>query len=62
LPQGDACSYAGFCAGARGAAEFAARRGSWPASRWGIAVILGAEAYSYPVRFRQSPDLYDLTA
>jgi hypothetical protein len=28
----------------------------------GIAVILGAEAYSYPVRFRQSPDLYDLTA
>jgi len=28
----------------------------------GIAVILGGGEHSYPVRFRQSPDLYDLTA
>lgn len=28
----------------------------------GIAVILGAEGHGYPVRFRQSPDLYYLTA
>jgi len=50
------------------------RRGAWRGrirgaarlvagiSMGGIAVILGAEAYSYPMRFRQSPDLYDLTA
>src|SRR5215210_4400288 len=27
----------------------------------GIAVILGGQAHEYPVRFRQSPDLYYLT-
>jgi Xaa-Pro aminopeptidase len=43
-------------------AEFAARRARLLAEiPDGIAVILGAEEHSYPVRFRQSPDLYYLT-
>jgi len=43
-------------------AEFAARRARLLAGiPDGIAVILGAEEHSYPVRFRQSPDLYYLT-
>jgi len=43
-------------------AEFAARR-AWIMAGIpdGIAVMLGAEAQSYPVRFRQSPDLCYLT-
>ena len=43
-------------------AEFAARRDRlFPGISDGIAVILGAEEHPYPVRFRQSPDLYYLT-
>ena len=43
-------------------AEFAARRARLLAEiPDGIAVILGAGEHSYPVRFRQSPDLYYLT-
>jgi Xaa-Pro aminopeptidase len=43
-------------------AEFAARRARLLTGiPDGIAVILGAEEHSYPVRFRQSPDLYYLT-
>ena len=43
-------------------AEFAARRARLLAGiPDGIAVILGGEEHSYPVRFRQSPDLYYLT-
>ena len=43
-------------------AEFAARRARLMAGiPDGIAVIFGAEEHSYPVRFRQSPDLYYLT-
>jgi Xaa-Pro aminopeptidase len=42
--------------------EFAARRDRLLAGMGdGIAVILGAEEHPYPVRFRQSPDLYYLT-
>src|SRR5690242_14902341 len=43
-------------------AEFAGRRARLLAGiPDGIAVILGGEEHSYPVRFRQSPDLYYLT-
>jgi Xaa-Pro aminopeptidase len=43
-------------------AEYAARRDRLMATMPdGIAVILGGEEHSYPVRFRQSPDLYYLT-
>ena len=43
-------------------AEFAARRARLLAGiPDGIAIILGGEEHSYPVRFRQSPDLYYLT-
>jgi Xaa-Pro aminopeptidase len=43
-------------------AEFGARRARLLAMMPdGIAVILGAEEHSYPVRFRQSPDFYYLT-
>lgn len=43
-------------------AEFAARRARLLANiSDGIVVILGAQEHSYPVRFRQSPDLYYLT-
>jgi hypothetical protein len=43
-------------------AEYAGRRARLLAGiPDGIAVILGAEEHSYPVRFRQSPDLYYLT-
>jgi Xaa-Pro aminopeptidase len=42
--------------------EFAARRERLLAGMPdGIAVILGGQAHEYPVRFRQSPDLYYLT-
>ena len=42
--------------------EFAARRERLLAAMPdGIAVILGGQAHEYPVRFRQSPDLYYLT-
>ena len=42
--------------------EFAARRERLLAGMTdGIAVILGGQAHEYPVRFRQSPDLYYLT-
>lgn len=43
-------------------AEFAARRDRLLAGiPDGIAVILGGQEHEYPVRFRQSPDLYYLT-
>jgi len=43
-------------------AEYAARRDRLLAGiPDGVAVILGAEEHPYPVRFRQSPDLYYLT-
>ena len=43
-------------------AEFAARRDRLTAGiPDGIAVILGAQEHEYPVRFRQSPDLFYLT-
>jgi Xaa-Pro aminopeptidase len=43
-------------------AEFAARRDRLMAGIGdGIAVILGGEEHPYPVRFRQSPDLFYLT-
>jgi Xaa-Pro aminopeptidase len=43
-------------------AEFAGRRARLLAAiPNGIAVIFGGEEHSYPVRFRQSPDLYYLT-
>jgi Xaa-Pro aminopeptidase len=43
-------------------AEFAARRDRLLAGIGdGVAVILGADEHPYPVRFRQSPDLYYLT-
>lgn len=43
-------------------AEYAGRRARLLAGiPDGIAVILGGEEHSYPVRFRQSPDLYYLT-
>jgi Xaa-Pro aminopeptidase len=43
-------------------AEYTARRDRLMARiPDGVAVILGAEEHSYPIRFRQSPDLYYLT-
>jgi Xaa-Pro aminopeptidase len=43
-------------------AEFAARRERLLAAIGdGVAVILGGEEHSYPVRFRQSPDMFYLT-